>query len=869
MTAPPLVATMNRAMESPVQYQFSVYIIPLYITAAIAAALAIYCIRYRKATGAIILSYFSIAIVIWSVGYALELSAIDLATKKFWGKCQYFGIVMAPVCWAAFAFEHTGHHQYLSRRNLLLGLIIPVVTIVFAFTTEKHSLIWHTITLDQSESVPLLRLTYGYWFWINLFYSYILMLLGSVVVLWGLIRAPGLYRKQGVALLVALIAPWLGNALYLLDLNPFSPLDLTPFAFTISLIALTLGVLRFHLIDLFPVARDTVMENMNIGMLVIDKQERLVDINRVARKMLFLGETNVIGQHAGETLAPWPELSRLRYDGAPEERETMMEIDAAQQKIEVSVSPLYDKSGSDAGRVIILQDITERLRTKEALHESELKHRAMLNAIPDLMFVHDRDGVVLDYHAPTPDSLFAPPKVFLGKSLAEILPEEISSGIKEVCNLVFSTHQPQLFEYQLPIRGQLRSFEARIVPYTGNKVLSIIRDISDNKVLEMQLQQAQKMEAIGRLTGGIAHDFNNLLQVINGYTELAASELTDENPAREYLSMVKDAGSRASSLVSQLLLFGRRQIMRPDILDLSTVVSDLLKMLYRIIGEQIQLHWHPGKGAGTIFADRSMVEQAIMNLCVNSRDAMPDGGDLTIETHDRVIDKDFCAGHPESKPGRYTLLRVSDTGCGIDAETLGHIFEPFFTSKPQEKGTGLGLASVYGIIKQHGGFVVAASEVNRGTCIELYWPVREGSIKKDTHEPSHSVKRGTETILLAEDDKQVRRFAKRTLENAGYTVYPAETGEQAITVFKEHVSDIDLLILDVIMPQMGGRRVYDQIREHSPQIKALFISGYGQNAIHTNFVLDDKLSLLQKPFSQDVLLHSIRDTLDKNSCKNT
>jgi PAS domain S-box-containing protein len=392
--------------------------------------------------------------------------------------------------------------------------------------------------------------------------------------------------------------------------------------------------------------------------------------------------------------------------------------------------------------------------------------------------------------------------------------------------------------------------------------IEMVEDITEQLVLERQFRQAQKMEAIGQLTGGVAHDFNNLLQIINGGTDLAMEDIAPGHPAREGLAEVAAAGERAARLVSQLLLFSRRQVMKPESLALNAVVSDLLKMLGRVIGEHIRIHWLPEKGAARVHADRGMMEQVLMNLCVNARDAMPDGGVLTIETRDVEIDAEYCAHHVWATPGRYGMLAVTDSGCGMDRAILDRIFEPFFTTKEVGRGTGLGLATVYGIVKQHGGMISAYSEPGAGSTFRIYLPLRDdGSTAAETTARADPGG-GGETILLAEDDEMVLRLARRILARKGYAVLTAGNGAEALDIFRERAGEIDMVLLDVMMPEMGGREAFDRMRALRPDLKALFASGYSENAIHTNYVLEEGLALLQKPFAPADLLEAVRRTLD-------
>ncbi len=415
--------------------------------------------------------------------------------------------------------------------------------------------------------------------------------------------------------------------------------------------------------------------------------------------------------------------------------------------------------------------------------------------------------------------------------------------------------------------GSLYTEEVSITPIKNSigeiiNYVAVKRDITVEVKLEDQLRQAAKMEAVGQLAGGVAHDFNNLLQVINGYTELALADMSPEHSIYEYIQEIEKAGSRAQALVSQLLSFSRRQIIKPVDINLNDVTDKLMTMIKRVIGEHIQCEFIPGHKLGTIHADSGQMEQILINLCVNSRDAMPGGGNLTIETCNALIDSDYALTHPWSKPGRYVLLSITDDGSGMDKKTQKSIFDPFFTTKKTGKGTGLGMSTVYGIVKQHKGDIQVYSEPGKGTMFKIYLPVVE---RKATEIPSKveaAPKGGKETILLAEDDEMVRNLTRQALIMAGYTVIEAANGGEALTLFNKHATQVKLLLLDVVMPGLGGKEVYDKIIETHPSIPTLFCSGYSHNAIHTGFVLDEGLNFIQKPYSPDTLLRTIRKILD-------
>ena len=393
-------------------------------------------------------------------------------------------------------------------------------------------------------------------------------------------------------------------------------------------------------------------------------------------------------------------------------------------------------------------------------------------------------------------------------------------------------------------------------------------DVTERRALEQQLRQSQKMEAVGRLAGGIAHDFNNLLMVISGYAEFLLERLGSEPELRAPAQEISSAAERASSLTRQLLAFSRKQMLAPKIVNLNDVVTENLKMLTRMIGEDVDLVMVPGANLWPVRADAGQIEQVIMNLAINARDAMPAGGKLTIETNNVTLDDAYVRMHAPLPAGDYVMVAISDTGAGMDAETQSHIFEPFFTTKGT-KGTGLGLSTVYGIVKQSGGYIWVYSELGRGTTFKIYLPrvAATGEVAAETalaaaRELRTAVEPGTETILLVEDESNLRYLARQFLEKQGYRVIEAADGAVAMQIAVAHPGVIHLLLTDVIMPGMNGRELAQRISEIRPNIRVLFMSGYTENVVGRNGMLDAGVNLLQKPFNLHALKKKVRDVLD-------
>jgi PAS domain S-box-containing protein len=539
---------------------------------------------------------------------------------------------------------------------------------------------------------------------------------------------------------------------------------------------------------------------------------------------------------------------------------------------------VYDENGEIVSISGMLRDISKRKEAEEALRESEEKYRTFFKNSCDAMFMI-RNGVFIDCNNAAVNLLgYREASELLGRGPTDISPEYQSDGLKsteksdEMIKIAFAqgTHR---FEWEhckadegsAPVDVSLTAMYDQDEPL----MLAVWRDTSDRKKveeerekLELQLRQAQKMEAVGQLAGGVAHDFNNVLTAIIGYGELALFQAEPNSPSQEYLDEVLKAGNRAAVLVRQLLAFSRKQVLKLEILDLNNVVEDLVKMIHRLLGAHIALTIDAEPTEIMVHADRGQIEQILMNLCVNARDAMPEGGRLMVEMKRRELDADFCESQLWAKPGSYAFLNVRDTGSGIDEETLLRIFEPFFTTKEEGKGTGLGLATVYGIVRQHNGLIHVESEVGQGTEFQIYLPLSETAADITLETELQSPPGGTEVILLAEDDMMVNDLARRILEKAGYTVLVSSNGSEAISVFERYKERVELALLDVVMPDGGGREVFNHIRKAGSQIPILFASGYSPSGIHVNFVLEEGMELIQKPYKQAQLLIEVRRLLD-------
>jgi two-component system, cell cycle sensor histidine kinase and response regulator CckA len=519
-------------------------------------------------------------------------------------------------------------------------------------------------------------------------------------------------------------------------------------------------------------------------------------------------------------------------------------------------------------------DITERRQAEDRLRETVARFKALFNATSDSVILIEPDGTILDLNENSARRRDVGPSAMLGKSLFSFLPPEAAFSRQRAVSEILA--EKRLVQYEEMRNGKYYSIRLYPVLDALGKVIQVAsfsRDITEHKMfeetmsrLQAQLHQSQKMEAVGQLAGGVAHDFNNMLGVILGHAELAMERVKPPNPLLINLEEIRKAAQHSAEITRQLLAFARKQTVAPKIIDLNETVEGMLKMLRRLIGEDIHLAWLPATSLWPVKVDPSQIDQILANLCVNARDAITGNGNIVVETGNSTFDEEYCAAHVGFATGEYVRLTVSDSGCGMDQSTLAHIFEPFFTTKGIGQGTGLGLATVYGAVKQNNGFINAYSEPGTGTKFTIYLPRYIGdAMLEPTEDTAEPALQGDETILLVEDDPSILKMATMMLQFLGYTVLAAGTPVEAISLAGEYKGQIHLLLTDVIMPEMNGRDLVGKLAEKRPDLKCLFMSGYTANVITHHGVLDEGVNFIQKPFSKNDLAIKIRQVLGQGS----
>ncbi len=565
-------------------------------------------------------------------------------------------------------------------------------------------------------------------------------------------------------------------------------------------------------------------------------------------------------------------FEKLRRGERIEHHETVrVHKDGKSVFVSLSIFPIFDTTGKAVGAATIARDITKDKRAEEALRRSEERFKLIEENIDEVFWISDPDISEITYISPayervwgrTRKSLLENPKSFIEgihpddreRVLSDLELQKVGRPFDHEYRVIHTDGSTRwIWDRGFPIRDDA----GRLTHYVG-----VAQDITERRRLEGQFRQAQKMEAVGRLAGGVAHDFNNLLTIINGYSEFALEHLHPSDPLRSSIEEITKAGGRAASLTRQLLAFSRQQVLAPRVLDLNALVADVERMLRRLIGEDIDLVMLPGAELGRVKADPGQIEQILVNLAVNARDAMPDGGKLVIETANVEFDEAYARSRPVVTPGRYVMLAMSDTGTGMDAAIQAHIFEPFFTTKEKGKGTGLGLSTVYGIVKQSGGFIWVYSEPGLGSTFKIYLPSVEDAAESVARSEAREFPfGGSETILLVEDEEAVRALASRILQGRGYRVLECARPEDALHIAEHHQEPIDLLLTDVVLPKMSGRKIAEHLTALRPNMKVLYMSGYTDDAVVRNGVLESNTAFLQKPFTPSGLARKVREVLD-------
>ncbi len=564
-------------------------------------------------------------------------------------------------------------------------------------------------------------------------------------------------------------------------------------------------------------------------------------------------------------------LPGVAYCEAGEQSLSVLLLGRDGNKIPVEMTVKTMSECGEPWLVAVARDVSDRKQAEAELKDNRLKHLNTLDAIPDMLYEMAPDGTIIYANRTAAETLDISPED-LGKiNFSRFLEKEEADRLRqEIRNVAENRHPSQNVSYNLKTRDGSRlpvEVHDTLLEREGQPptILGVARDITDRKQLEERFLRSQRMEALGRLSGGIAHEYNNLMTAITGYADLMLLSLAQGDPLRKRAEEILRAGEMAQSLTRQLLAFNRKQVFQPSVLKLNEVVSDMEPMLRRLIGEDIDLVTNLDPDIGFAKTDKAQIEQAILNLTANSRDAMPDGGTVTLETRNLEMDSIEAARHVPMKPGPYVVLAFSDTGVGMGKEVQSHIFEPFFTTKEKDKGTGLGLSTVYGIVKQSGGYIWVDSQEDEGATFKVYLPrISAKDLPDQPRQPAPPPRTldGSETILLVEDQDSIRDLVCEVLQRKGYKVLDAKNAGEAILISEQHTGLIHLMLTDMVMPRMGGRDLSERLGPWHPEMKVLYMSGCTENAMVQKGLQEPGLPFLEKPFSPEALARKVREVLN-------
>ena len=812
-------------------------LLPLAIGPAILLPLAGYAFRHRRVRGALWYSVLLLAIALWSAAYAWELAAPDFADKLLALRIKYVGVIALPIAWIGFVLDFVARERAEVRRVTGRLAIVAGLILLTAWTNEWHELFWGRLTLVPSGTLYTFA-GRGPGFYLNVTYTYCLLFAGLAVLMVQAIQSPYLYRKRTVILVLAVVLPWLGNVIFVIRREAAGSIDITPFLFTCTAVIAAVAVFRYRVLEPIPTLLDARIEVIGDGCLLVDRSLRIADLNRAAEAIIRRDRAAAAGERIERVLRDWP----ANIDAEVRQDLTLPGPEGS-RTYDVRITPIQSGGERVTGYVVLLRDVTEHRQAEAALRDSELRYRGLVENARDLICTCDLEGRILAVNQAGLDLTGHTSLELVGRKLFDPGSSEATVVTRDGRTIILELASWPEYRDGAPIAIQ-----------------AIGRDVTERRRLEEELRQAQKMESVGKLAGGIAHDFNNLLTAIIGYAALAEAEQVPGTPLHEWIEQIRRSGEQAAILTSQLLAFGRRQVLRPVDLDLNSVVDEIQKMLRRLIGEQIELVVQLAPDLPRVRADRSQVEQVIVNLVVNARDAMPRGGRLTVRTHDAT------------PPGAFVALTVEDTGEGIAPEMLERIFEPFFTTKPLGRGTGLGLATVYGIVKQSGGDIQVQSAPAHGARFTVLLPTPSPSTTSpDPPEEDHT--RGAAaaaaspgaTVLIVEDDPGVRAFAAQVLRDGGTTVFEAGNAAEALAIAARESTALDLLLTDVVLPGIDGADLAERLRGLKPGLRVLFMSGYTPEEVVVTPGLASKDLLLRKPFLPGTLRERVAYVLAQPS----
>ena len=839
-------------------------------SAVIAAGVGLYLFSYRHVPGTIQLSLLMAAVAEWAAAYAMEFKTAGLAGKLFWVRMEYFGGAWTGLFFLVFILFITGHERWLTRHRTAMLAVVPTMTPILAWTNDWHHLMWRSAWLDTSGPAAMLAYDRGPAFWIFVGASYLMLLAGTIVLIHTLRGARLMYRRQLQYILAAVMAPWLGNVLYLFEKSPLPHLDLTPMAFTVSGVACAIGLFRHRLLDIVPLARAAIMEAIGDGVLVIDRYRRLVDCNASAQTMLGVDAAAATGQQLDYALPQFGALVLDHLGDYPVQVEVAPDRPTGSGVFNLRISPLVGRTGRCSGWLAVFQDITGCRQAEAALRDSEERFRSISANAMDAIVMTDAAGRISFWNRAAERMFGFAEHEILGRPVERIVPGPSDRG--------WSSPVGRSVEMAARRKdGQALIVEMSVAPLTIKNqphAVGIIRDITERSQqaaeyqrLQQQLQCAQKMEALGTLAGGVAHDLNNILSGIVSYPDLLLMRIPDDSPLRKPIETMQASGQKAAAIVQDLLTLARRNVATSEVVDLNDVVTGYLESpefaKLKAFHPKVKVDCRLAPVPAMMKGSPVHLSKTVMNLISNAAEAMSEGGPLTITT-DHVCLEGPLPGHPEAASGEHIVLTVKDRGVGISAAERERIFDPFYTKKVMGRsGTGLGMTVVWGTVQDHGGHIKVDSQPGHGTCITIRFPATGGLKAPRAKTESLDVIRGRgESILVVDDAPEQRDILCEMLDTLGYHPTAVSSGEAAAAHVEKNPPD--LLILDMLMePGLDGLETYKTICRRRPGQRAIIASGYSQSTRVREAQRMGVGQYVSKPYTLQKIGTAVRAELDR------
>jgi PAS domain S-box-containing protein len=844
------------------------YTLFLFISIVIPAYLSISVIKQRPNLGARSFAMLMATVSLWALVALIEVCSKDDATKIFSYGLKYLFIVSAPLAWLVFSLYYSNLVRRVRWSFLAAIFVLPAATLVLVATNHYHHWMFSAFEMVRTGSYYLLYPHFGPWFWIHTGYCYIAMAIGFLLLTRHLLSTPAHFKRQVVSLMIGGATPWISNTIFIFKLDLLPYFDLTPIAFSVTGIAFMWGILRYRMLDIVPIARDNVIQHMDDGVIIVDAGNHILDLNPSACLLTGKRPKELIGVKAEKAIEWWPDFeSADRYPNDPSGRVIELEVHQRRRLIRPTRSCLYSNDQA-MGHLITLRDVTGRLRAEKALRNSEERFKSLSENAPIIIFTLNEKGVVTYVNQAWEHILGHKRSQLLGRPFIEIILPSRTQNYASIFAQLFNGQQ-SIAEVKIHIRdteGSRRLFNTTATANSDaegrvNGIIGLAKDVTEAQRLQEQLFQSQKMKAVGTLAGGIAHDFNNLLMGVQANVSLIRHEIDPSNEVlSEKLNRIEDQIQSGASLTRQLLGYARKGKNVVDVIDLNELVMETLNVVERT-NKRIQVECELTSESSHIRADKGQIELVLLNLFLNAVDAMPAGGQLTVNSRS-IPGGDPTSDGTQTQQELNIELTINDTGVGMDAETKARIFEPFFTTKEVGQGTGLGLASVYGIVENHGGRIQVESRIGQGTTFRILLPSAEKKIIPITPRRPTELPKSGGKILLVDDEELVLKSCHEMVESLGYEVISTTKPGDALSIYQTRHQQLDLVILDMIMPEMDGAEVFDQLVSINPKIKAIIISGYVDDGRIDTILASGRHDRLRKPFTSFELSQSIARVLN-------